>query len=937
MTLKPLSNIRLISILAALFLGAYFEAAARTPSVYEIQPSIDPTGAPLPTRAEYLQQYPECPLNVFYIERFSARQGFPPRDENGALILAVNSGLLNRLQAEFDLFTRDLIEAGYDIVRLEVEGGAPAEFKRLLIEQGGDSLVGLILCGELPLAWFEQYHYFRSENEPDNLRLHEYPIDLFFMDLDGEWQDTSGNEIYDVHSGAWQPDVFLGRIAGYNLSRIAEDTLVANYLRRVHSYRVGELKLPHRAFAFIDDDWRIVSAQWATDVGQAWGRVDCTAEPESTSAVNYRFYLSAGGELMQVGVHSTADSHAFLVEQRSRYDYFRFRDLREDIAPNIFFYNLFACSVMNLSRNLCLGALYALKGPFGLGAVGPAKTGGMLFYNDYYRHIAAGEPFGEALRRWFVQHGREPGHENWSRSWFNGMTYFGDPTLKLRFGLKLVDFIIDDRQGDGDARLDAGETVDITLTIANRGVSEFANAAAVITGDDEYLTILNDSVLIGNLNPGEQIAAEGLRIRIDAGCLNLHSIPLSVRMDNADGDIWWDNIKLVVFSPVLAPVDWRAGEIDGDGDGLVEAGEVGGLSIGLQNIGGDDVRHPGRLHLATLEGHFQPEHNNLAFQPIAAGETGWTAAVRYRLDSLNNDITSVLIHLTAFDADTRLGEGMILLPCAPDFQFEQSLDEPVVWGRSYSIDEGFRNVWRWAEDAGDSSGGLAFGGPDTIPYPPLADGAFELPLMRLAEDAVLEIRHKIDIEAEYDAAVIEFDRGAGWRRAAPSEGYNGISVDNGSFPGGECWNGQLDWQVDRIPLGVSAGALRIRLRFASDSGVEGLGWYIDRLSVRGSLASTPLQSLLPLSPSLLQLYPNPFNNRLTISLDLSSSKQAALALYDITGKKVADLSNPQTKYDGFATGVQTLSFDGSHLPAGVYILCLETQFDIAHRKIVLLK
>src|SRR4030042_1337908 len=171
-------------------------------SVYNTPVTRDPTGSPLPTREQYLQRFPPRP---FIIHDISKRE---PQRDNGTVILAVNHGLLQRHEDGFELYANDLGAEDYSIVVLDVEGGEPDELKSLVIDEGGDALTGVVFAGELPPAWFEQYDYFEDENEPDNGRLVEYPIDLFFMDIDGEWDDTSGNGIMDYHGGDWDPDIW---------------------------------------------------------------------------------------------------------------------------------------------------------------------------------------------------------------------------------------------------------------------------------------------------------------------------------------------------------------------------------------------------------------------------------------------------------------------------------------------------------------------------------------------------------------------------------------------------------------------------------------------------------------------------------------------------------------------------------------------------------
>ncbi|MCX6640696.1 MAG: T9SS type A sorting domain-containing protein [bacterium] len=65
--------------------------------------------------------------------------------------------------------------------------------------------------------------------------------------------------------------------------------------------------------------------------------------------------------------------------------------------------------------------------------------------------------------------------------------------------------------------------------------------------------------------------------------------------------------------------------------------------------------------------------------------------------------------------------------------------------------------------------------------------------------------------------------------------------------------------------------------------------------------------------------PNPFNLTTTISYELQAADFMNLSVYDISGKKVAELVNGMRE-----AGVQTVTFDGSGLSSGVYIYRLQT-------------
>jgi hypothetical protein len=81
--------------------------------------------------------------------------------------------------------------------------------------------------------------------------------------------------------------------------------------------------------------------------------------------------------------------------------------------------------------------------------------------------------------------------------------------------------------------------------------------------------------------------------------------------------------------------------------------------------------------------------------------------------------------------------------------------------------------------------------------------------------------------------------------------------------------------------------------------------------------------LSPLPP-ILTAHPNPFNPRTTLTFSLAAPSTGELAIYDLTGRKLATLAA-----GAFAAGSHTwtwdgLDHDGRALPSGVYLGRLQT-------------
>jgi hypothetical protein len=83
---------------------------------------------------------------------------------------------------------------------------------------------------------------------------------------------------------------------------------------------------------------------------------------------------------------------------------------------------------------------------------------------------------------------------------------------------------------------------------------------------------------------------------------------------------------------------------------------------------------------------------------------------------------------------------------------------------------------------------------------------------------------------------------------------------------------------------------------------------------------------------LNQNYPNPFNPSTKITYNLPSNSVVRLKVYDVLGKKVADLVNKEQ-----AAGFYEINFDASNLSSGVYFYRLETGSFVKTKKMLLMK
>ncbi|MFH1862366.1 MAG: T9SS type A sorting domain-containing protein, partial [bacterium] len=89
---------------------------------------------------------------------------------------------------------------------------------------------------------------------------------------------------------------------------------------------------------------------------------------------------------------------------------------------------------------------------------------------------------------------------------------------------------------------------------------------------------------------------------------------------------------------------------------------------------------------------------------------------------------------------------------------------------------------------------------------------------------------------------------------------------------------------------------------------------------------------IPGAFAMLPVCPNPFNPTTTMNFTLPEASRVDLTIYDVSGRQVAQLVNGWRD-----AGTHEITFNASHLSAGVYVARLEAGAYQATQKLVLLK
>ncbi|RJP82422.1 MAG: T9SS C-terminal target domain-containing protein [Candidatus Zixiibacteriota bacterium] len=883
------------------------------------------------THAEHLAAHPFQPLEWREVARKAS-----PLDQTGPVLVVVEAELLPALQMEVDRWTDDLTAAGWDPILLTWAGGTPEDLREVLQSYYvSDSILGAALLGDLPQGWFELYEDFDNNGLPDEPYQVDFPCDLYFMDLDGDWYDGDVDGTLDTHLNAWQPEIFVGRLPASPLGN--EVARLRSYLNRNHAFRTGDLFLPGRGLAYIDDDWAGGAEQWAQSFAQVAGLVDVVNDINVTTADDYLTRLDDGYYAYLLAAHSSPSLHSLKEQDGSIWnEVFNYEILQAD--PDAFFYNLFCCSACRYNEINYIGGCYLFGDQWALGVLGSAKTGSMLYFEDYYPVMDQGECAGEAFRQWFALHGQETGSVMWSMSWFYGMVHLGDPTLFLRVGLQVTEVeVIDDgsagSSGDGDGTPDAGERVALNLTLFNHDQTPHTGLWMKLGTQSACASWVTDSVYVGSIPALGTAAANGFLLDLAANTADDTPINVGAEIRDPEAHLWGDSFILTVRAPLLVLTAYTLDEISGDGDPEVDPGESFGLHLTVQNRGGDHSP-VAPFTVTSLSSQVQASPAASSLQMLAPGASG------------GSDLAVVLNVAPDCPADhAAVLKAVLAAPFAP-LRLILQVGDHLAWSdpvtspddvlTHYAVSPGYLDQWhpstQWFTSAPYS---FKFGSP-TIPYYyPLADGALETPLFPLGLAAELRFWHWLRAERGYDGGIVEIDAGEGWQLLSPQGGYNGTSQSNGSFPGGPAYSGTVDSCEAVFDLTGYSGFAKLRFRFGSDGGLQEEGWYVDEVQLSGDLAGVVPEGPASAAPRAFTLYaphPNPFNPVTTASFELRTAGYVSLRVYDTAGREVRTLAGGWRD-----AGVHEVTFDGAGLASGVYLVRMEAGEFTATQKLVLLK
>ncbi len=243
---------------------------------------------------------------------------------------------------------------------------------------------------------------------------------------------------------------------------------------------------------------------------------------------------------------------------------------------------------------------------------------------------------------------------------------------------------------NGNQQLDYGESIDLDVTLKNVGSDPMDAFEAVLATESEYITITNGTAQYEGIAPNEtQMVQNAFSFTVADNVPDNTSNRFTITVTNGN-DTYVSNIAMKAYAPVLTLGNIQITEVEGNGNGRLDAGETAQLSFPIEN-----------------RGHADAAATNATIQMLSPYITVAETSVDF--DNVNAGETAVAVYDITISEETPLGYSCPLMVTAVSGQYSDQKDYTVKVGlvvedfESGELGEGWNNdatrPWTFVSDS----------------------------------------------------------------------------------------------------------------------------------------------------------------------------------------------------------------------------------------------
>ncbi len=151
---------------------------------------------------------------------------------------------------------------------------------------------------------------------------------------------------------------------------------------------------------------------------------------------------------------------------------------------------------------------------------------------------------------------------------------------------RLDDDLSGSSYGNGNGYVDAGEKIELAISLKNDGESAAYQVFGVISCNDPYITILSGTQSFGTIESNAMaVSQSNFIVQIASDAPNGHKIAFELQISDLIGNNWQDSLAMEVIMPDLDFHRQDVKQVSGNGDDKIDPGEIFDVFLELKNIG----------------------------------------------------------------------------------------------------------------------------------------------------------------------------------------------------------------------------------------------------------------------------------------------------------------------------------------------------------------
>lgn len=452
-----------------------------------------------------------------------------------------------------------------------------------------------------------------------------------------------------------------------------------------------------------------------------------------------------------------------------------------------------------------------------------------------------------------------------------------------------------DATGNNDGLVDYNEQITLDVTLANFGSINANGVTAQLITSNPNVSIIDDFDTWGTiLSSDTKLVSNAFSVQISNDIIDQEIINYELVISDNSSNTWSSFFSMTVNAPVLEVQDHTISDVNGNGNGRIEAGETVDIIIPSNNAGSSSCTSL----LGTLSctsPYVTITNNTFDFGQLAA--------------QTNASSTFEVI----IDGSTPFGEQLDFTYLLQDGAYSESISFTEVAGLfSEDFETGDYSMFSW---------NVISSNPWSIDDTEVYEGSYSSVSADIGNNSSSTM--EIDVDVLYDGTL------SFMKKVSSEDNYDYLQFYIDGQLQGE-WSGEVDWSPESYF--VTAGQHTFTWIYDKDQYVQDgddAAWvdYILFPPIDHPSLSVEEHDLF----TEFNIYPNPSNGSLNISVNSPLEKGVSICIYDTKGRIILQQEEKTN------VGFNSFNYNLNKIANGLYLINLSDGINSISRPIIIRK